>query len=140
MGSKTRSEFEALENDLPATVDGAAIKRMRVVAHALDEGFRVPGTDVRVGLDPIVGILPGAGDAAAAVASLYLAAESARLGVSQSTLLRMLANIGIDTVIGSVPVLGVAFDAVWKANKRNLKLALTDLADEGDGADTVALE
>ncbi|AFO57315.1 MULTISPECIES: DUF4112 domain-containing protein [unclassified Natrinema] len=134
MVRETRSELETLENALPTMVDEAAIKRMRVVAHALDEGLRVPGTGVRVGLDPIVGILPGAGDAAAAVVSLYLAAESARLGVSQSTLLRMLANIGIDTVIGSVPLLGVAFDAVWKANKRNLKLALKDLADEGSGA------
>ncbi|ELY76733.1 DUF4112 domain-containing protein [Natrinema pallidum] len=144
MRRNTRSEFEALENDLPARVDEAAIKRMRVVAHTLDEGFRVPGTDSRIGIDPIVGILPGAGDAAAAAVSLYLAAESARLGVSQSTLLRMLVNIGIDTVIGSVPVLGVAFDAVWKANKRNLKLALRDLADESGGAehgpDTVPLE
>ncbi|ELY81385.1 DUF4112 domain-containing protein [Natrinema gari] len=144
MVRETRSELETLENALPTTVDEAAIKRMRVVAHALDEGLRVPGTGVRVGLDPIVGILPGAGDAAAAVVSLYLAAESARLGVSQSTLLRMLANIGIDTVIGSVPLLGVAFDAVWKANKRNLKLALKDLADEGGGAahgpDAVSLE
>ncbi|WP_226480254.1 DUF4112 domain-containing protein [Natrinema amylolyticum] len=128
--SDSSSELEALKNDLPAAVDEAAIKRMHVVAHALDEGARVPGTDFRIGIDPIVGILPGAGDTAAAAVSLYLVVESARLGVSQSTLLRMLANIGVDTVIGSVPVLGVVFDAFWKANKWNLKLALEDLADE----------
>ncbi|MDF9744311.1 DUF4112 domain-containing protein [Natrinema salsiterrestre] len=129
-GDDLSSELEALE-DLPAAVDEAAIDRMRVVAHALDEGVRVPGTDFKVGLDPIVGILPGAGDTAAAVVSLYLVVESARQGVSQSTLLRMLANIGVDAVIGSVPVLGVIFDAFWKANKWNLQLALEDLADEG---------
>ncbi|QLK27082.1 DUF4112 domain-containing protein [Natrinema zhouii] len=126
------SELEELIEDLPAAVDEAAIKRMRVVAHALDEGVPIPGTNFRVGLDPIVGILPGAGDAAAAGVSLYLVVEAARMDVSQSTLLRMLANIGVDTVIGSVPVLGVIFDAFWKANKWNLKLVLEDLA-ETDG-------
>jgi len=126
------SELEELRDDLPAAVDEAAIERMRVVAHALDEGVRVPGTDFKIGLDPIVGILPGAGDTAAAVVSLYLVAESARIGVSRSTLARMLANVGIDAVIGSVPLLGVIFDAFWKANKWNLKLALTDLAEASD--------
>ena len=125
------SELETLEDDLPAAVDEAAIKRMRVVARTLDEGIRVPLTDVRVGLDPIVGVLPGAGDTAAAVVSLYLVVEAARLGVSQSTLLRMLANIGIDAVVGSIPILGTIFDVFWKANKWNLKLALEDLADDG---------
>ncbi|WP_226007825.1 DUF4112 domain-containing protein [Natrinema salinisoli] len=134
-GDDLSSELEALE-DLPAAVDEAAIKRMHTVAHALDEGIRVPGTDFKMGLDPIVGILPGAGDTAAAVVSLYLVVESARQGVSQSTLLRMLANIGVDAVIGSVPVLGVIFDAFWKANKWNLQLALEDLADEGGQSDS----
>jgi len=54
------------------------------------------------------------------------------MGVSRSTLARMLANVGIDAVIGSVPLLGVIFDAFWKANKWNLKLALTDLAEASD--------
>lgn len=138
------SELEALRDDLPDHVDDAAVARMRVVAHALDEGVPIPGTDFRVGLDPIVGILPGAGDAVAAAVSLYLVAESARMGVSQSTLLRMLANIGVDAVAGSVPVLGVVFDAFWKANKWNLKLALQDLAEEGDrtesGPEVVTIE
>jgi len=124
------ADLEGLEDDLPATIDDGAIERMRLVAHTLDEGIRVPGTDFRVGLDPIVGILPGAGDTAAAAVSLYIIVEAARMGVSQSTLLRMLANVGVDAVIGSVPVLGVIFDAFWKANTWNLKLALEDLAAE----------
>jgi len=123
------ADLEALEDDLPATVDDGAIERMRLVARAFDEGIRVPGTDFRVGLDPVVGILPGAGDTAAAAVSLYLVVEAARMGVSQSTLLRMLANVGVDAVVGSVPVLGVVFDAFWKANKWNLQLALEDLAE-----------
>ncbi|ELZ08827.1 hypothetical protein C478_18126 [Natrinema thermotolerans DSM 11552] len=134
--TERRSDLETLIDDLPAAVDDAAVTRMRVVAHALDEGVPVPGTDFRIGLDPIVGILPGAGDTVAGAVSLYLVAEAARLGVSLSTLVRMIANVGVDTVIGSVPLLGVAFDAVWKANKWNLKLALQDLADEGSETDT----
>ncbi|AGB30784.1 hypothetical protein C488_03540 [Natrinema pellirubrum DSM 15624] len=134
--TERRSELETLINDLPAAVDDAAVTRMRVVAHALDEGVPVPGTDFRIGIDPIVGILPGAGDTVAGAVSLYLVAEAARLGVSLSTLARMIANVGVDTVVGSIPLLGVAFDAVWKANKWNLKLALQDLAAEGDETNT----
>ncbi|MGQ3410998.1 DUF4112 domain-containing protein [Natrinema sp. LN54] len=126
------SELERFEDDLPATVDEAAIKRMQTVARILDEGVRLPGTDFKFGIDPIVGILPGAGDTVTGVVSLYIVAEAARMGVSQSTLLRMLANIGVDTIGGSVPVLGVVFDAFWKSNKWNLRLALEDLA-EADG-------
>ncbi|PCR89371.1 DUF4112 domain-containing protein [Natrinema ejinorense] len=139
-----RSELESFEGDLPAGVDEAAIKRMHVVARALDEGVRVPGTGFKIGLDPLVGILPGAGDAAAAAVSLYIVVESARMGVSRSTLVRMLANIGVDAVVGSVPLLGVLFDAVWKANKWNLRLALEDLADgSGEsqrGSETVTID
>ncbi|SER92242.1 DUF4112 domain-containing protein [Natrinema salaciae] len=138
------SELEALEGKLPAAADEAAVERMHLVARTLDEGIRVPGTDFKIGVDPIIGVLPGAGDSVAAVVSLYLVAESARMGVSRSTLVRMLANIGVDTVIGSIPVLGVAFDAVWKANKWNLQLALEDLADgdgdSEDGPDVVAID
>ena len=138
------SALEEFGDDLPAEVDEAAIDRMRTVARVLDEGLRVPGTDFRFGLDPIVGILPGAGDAVTAVISLYIVAESARMGVSQSTLLRMLANIAVDTVGGSVPVIGVLFDALWKSNKWNVKLAIEELADSSDestsGPETVVID
>lgn len=111
--------MDDFDGELPETVDEAAIGRMRAVARLLDDGMRIPGTDFRIGLDPIVGILPGAGDTVAAVASLYIVFESARQEVSRPTLLRMLGNIAVDTVGGSVPVLGTVFDAFWKANKWN---------------------
>ena len=130
------SALEEFGDDLPTAVDDAAINRMRAVARILDEGLRLPGTDFRFGLDPIVGILPGAGDTATSIVSLYIVAESARMGVSQSTLLRMLANIAVDTLGGSVPLLGVVFDAFWKSNKWNVQLALEDLAEEGGGSAT----
>ena len=120
---------------LPDSVDEAAVQRMRFVARLLDDSIRLPGTEFKIGLDPIVGLLPVAGDAVAAALSGYIVLESARLGVSYLTLLRMLANVGVDFAVGSVPVVGDIFDVAWKANVRNLQLALADL-----GVDAEAVE
>jgi hypothetical protein len=117
----------AFEGTLPASVDEAAVRRMATVARVLDDGFRIPGTDARIGIDPILGIVPGAGDAVAAGLSLYVVLEAARLGVSFGTLVTMLATIAADAALGSIPVVGVVIDAVFKANVRNLELALSDL-------------
>src|SRR5262245_30367321 len=89
-------------------------------AYWLDDGLRVPGTRVRVGLDPILGLVPGLGDAAGAVIAAWMLVEGARLGVSPATLARMALNIGFDAVIGSVPVFGDVFDFFWKSNRKNL--------------------
>lgn len=114
-------------DELPETLDDAAVERMRAVAKLLDEQVEVPGTDFRVGLDPLVSAIPVAGDAVGAVISLYIVAEAAYLGVSFSTVLRMLGNVAIDAIGGSIPYAGVLFDVFWKTNKRNLELALDDL-------------
>jgi len=138
MESLSTPSLEAQPDDvesLPDSVDEAAVQRMRFVAHLLDDSIRLPGTEFRIGLDPIVGVLPVAGDAVAAALSGYIILESARLGVSYLTLLRMLANVGVDFAVGSVPVVGDIFDVAWKANVRNLRLALADL-----GADAEAVE
>lgn len=111
-----------------AGVDDAALARMRTVARLLDDSIRVPGTNVRFGLDPVLGILPGAGDVAAAGLSLYIVFEAARQGVPTPILLRMLANIAIDTFAGSVPLAGDLFDAAFKANRRNVDLAARALS------------
>ena len=87
----------------------------------MDDAFRVPGTEFRIGLDPILGILPVVGDGVATLFSLYVVAEAAVAGVPQRTLLRMLAVVAVDTVVGSVPVLGPVFDAAWKANRWNVR-------------------
>ncbi|WP_049972221.1 DUF4112 domain-containing protein [Haladaptatus cibarius] len=127
-------EFD-FDGELPDTVNRAAIERMRTVARVFDDLVRVPGTDFRVGIDPILGALPGVGDVISAGLSLYIVVEAAWLGVSFTTLLRMIANIAIDVVGGTIPIVGGIVDAVWKANKRNLELVLNDLAEEpwGDG-------
>lgn len=119
-------------DDLPAGIDEAAVARMRTVATLLDDSIRVPGTDIRFGIDPLLGVLPGAGDTVAAGLSLYIVYESVRLGVPTPTIARMLANIAIDAVVGSVPLVGDLFDAAFKANRRNVELALRSLpADAG---------
>ncbi|WP_128225179.1 DUF4112 domain-containing protein [Halobacteriaceae bacterium SHR40] len=117
------------DGELPESVDKAALTRMETVAHILDESVRVPGVGFRIGVDPILGALPVAGDVVSAAFSLYIVAESAYLGVSFTTLLEMLANITIDVAGGSIPYVGTVIDALWKANKRNVELALEDLAE-----------
>lgn len=102
--------------------EAAALARVRTVTRLLDEAVRIPGTDFRIGLDPILSLLPVAGDAAAAVVSLYPIVEAYRLGVPGRTLVVMLTLVAVDAVTGSVPVFGSVFDAFWKANAWNYRL------------------
>lgn len=103
-------------------VTHSSVRRVNRMGRLLDEAIRVPGTNVKIGLDPILGIVPGVGDGVATLFSLYIVLEAVRAGVSRSMLLRMLANIGVDAVVGSIPVVGPVFDAFWKANKWNARL------------------
>lgn len=132
-------DFEAAY-DLPESVDQAAIERMRLVARVFDDLVQIPGTDFSVGLDPLLGAVPAIGDAVSAGVSLYVVLEAANLGVSYTTLLRMLGNVAIDAAGGLIPYAGTAFDAVFRANKRNLELALADLAESGGGAEPVEID
>ena len=108
--------------------DEARLKRVRLLSRLLDEQFRIPGTTQRVGLDGLIGLIPGVGDAAGTLLSAYILYEAIRLGAPPSVLLRMAANIGIDAVVGAIPVAGDLFDIVWKANKRNATLLHAYLA------------
>jgi hypothetical protein len=117
------------DGPVPEGVDEAAVKRMRLVARVMDDGVRVPMTETRVGLDPLFGVVPGAGDLLAAGISTYIVLEAARLGVSYVTLVEMLATVAVDTALGAIPVVGTVVDAVFKSNRRALALALDDLAD-----------
>ena len=93
-----------------------------ILADWLDAKFRVPGLGIRFGLDALLGLLPGVGDAASALASLYILSTASRAGVSRATVARMALNIGLDAVVGAIPLLGDLFDVYWKANQRNVAL------------------
>ena len=135
-GSRLDIEYDG---ELPASVDRSALNRMATVAYVLDESVRIPGIGYRVGVDPVLGILPVAGDVVSAGFSLYIVAESAYLGVSLTTLVRMLASITVDVAGGSIPVVGTLADVAWKANKHTVGLAVRDLAEpvDADGGSAV---
>lgn len=99
-----------------------ALQRLDRYARRLDSQFRIPGTNIRFGLDPILGLIPGLGDLVGLVLSLYLVVEAIRLGAGVGLVLKMLANLLVEFVIGLVPVIGDAFDVMWKANNRNVRL------------------
>ena len=98
------------------------LARARALTILLDTAVRVPGTSFRFGLDPVLGLVPGLGDMAGAVLSGYVVILASRHGAPRSVIFRMLGNIAIDTVGGTVPVIGDLFDAGWKSNTRNLAL------------------
>lgn len=101
------------------------------LAHWLDDRFKIPGTNIRFGLDGLLGIVPGIGDTASSLASLYLVIEARRLGVPRLTIARMLINVLLDWVIGLIPLLGDIFDIAYKANRRNIALLQKHLAKTG---------
>jgi hypothetical protein len=99
-----------------------ARRRVAALAVLLDSAFVIPGTSVRVGLDPLVGLIPAAGDAISAAASLYIVYEGWRLGASRGQVAAMLGNVAIDALAGVVPGLGDVVDLAFKANMRNLAI------------------
>ena len=102
---------------------------MRRVARIMDDAVEIPGLGIRIGLDPLIGLIPGLGDAAGALISAWIIVSAARLGASRSVLARMLANAGIDALTGAVPVFGDLFDFAFRANRKNLRLLEAHLAD-----------
>jgi hypothetical protein len=104
-----------------------SLQRLRQLSYVLDNAIPIPGTGYRIGLDPIIGLLPGAGDTVAGVLSAYIVVEAARMGVPRETLVRMASNIVLEVVLGAVPMLGDVFDAAWKANAKNIALLETHI-------------
>lgn len=96
--------------------------KSRKYAELLDNWFTIPGTKIKVGLDPILGLVSGIGDLAGASLSVYFMFYATRLGAKSSVLLRMFMNIMADLTIGLIPILGDLFDVAWKANLRNAEL------------------
>jgi Domain of unknown function (DUF4112) len=98
------------------------LKRIRQLSQLLDGAIVIPGTKQRIGLDPILGLIPGGGDTLSALLSGYIIIEAARMGLPRKALMQMVGNIVIDTFAGTVPVLGDIFDVFSKANLRNMQI------------------
>jgi len=106
----------------PTPTEETALAQLRGLTRVLDGAITIPGTGIRVGLDPIIGLVPVVGDWIGAALSGYIIVQGARLGASGATLMRMTGNLVVDLVVGSVPVLGDIFDLGFRANERNLAL------------------
>ena len=100
----------------------ARLGRLRQLAWIIDAAFRLPGTRFRFGLNSLIGLTPAAGDAVLAAVSLYIVWEAHALGLPRHKLGKMLANVGVETLAGAVPILGDLFDMTFKANLRNLAI------------------
>lgn len=114
---------------MPEELAPRAPADLRRLARLLDAAVRIPGTDIRIGLDPLLGLLPGVGDSLSSLLSGWLVVRAAGLGASPATLARMVGNLLVDAAIGTIPVLGDLFDVGWRANERNLALLEGQLAD-----------
>jgi hypothetical protein len=114
------------------------LARIDTLATLLDSAFVVPGTKIRFGLDAIVGLVPGIGDFVTSLVSLYIVHEARQLGAPAHLLVRMVANIAIDGIVGSAPLAGDIFDVMWRANRRNMALLYEHLRNQGEFARTVA--
>jgi hypothetical protein len=120
------SEVEIVDGEYirpQANANSDAEEMIEKIAWLMDRSIPIGG--VRVGLDPILGLIPGLGDVFSSLISTVLIVQAHRAGVSKPTVLRMMANVGIDTAVGAVPLVGDIFDFAWKANSKNLELYRT---------------
>jgi len=116
-------KVETIRIDKTPKRDTVEIERsLEQLSRLMDGLFRIPGVGWRFGLDSIVGLIPGVGDTATSLVSLYILVSAVRYRVPKVTLLRMGFNIGLDYVIGSLPIVGDIFDAWWKSNQKNVEL------------------
>jgi hypothetical protein len=100
----------------------ATLNRIRKLSRLMDTAIRIPGTGFRIGLDPIIGLLPGAGDLISTAFSAYIIYLATRFQIPGKDLRKMLFNIGLEAAVGTVPLVGDLFDAYYKSNIRNLAL------------------
>lgn len=117
--------FEAIKSSAPSR--NAALRRMQAVANLLDTAFVIPGTNQRVGIDAIIGLVPGLGDVVTTILSSYVIWEARNLGVSRLALARMITNLAVHAAIGSVPLIGDMFDAFFRVNQRNMRIVRSQL-------------
>ncbi|MFG0319410.1 MAG: DUF4112 domain-containing protein [Planctomycetota bacterium JB042] len=114
----------------------AELERTRRLARLLDAEFRLPGTRFRFGLDPLLGLVPGVGDALSAALSGHTIWRASRLGVPGRVLRRMIRNVLVDLLLGAIPLVGDVLDFFVRANRKNLALLEAHLESAGASANT----
>lgn len=112
----------------------ASVARIEALSRVMDSAFAIPGTNVRLGLDAIIGLVPVIGDLVSQAISGYIIWEARKLGVSRFTMARMIGNTALDTLVGIIPFAGDAFDVMFRANMKNLALLKRHLEKKGYGA------
>ena len=116
-------EFDRIAAQLQVGRDPASVRRrVEAMEQLLERAFPIPGTNMRVGLDAIVGLVPVVGDLVTTAMGAWLVWEARNLGMSKFQLVRMAGNIGVDALVGAVPIVGDLFDFAFKSNTRNLRI------------------
>jgi hypothetical protein len=116
------------------------LKWIENISHWMDDKFRIPGTSIRFGLDPIIGLIPGVGDGTSFMVSAFMILSMVRNGVSGQLAMKMIGNVVFDSLLGTIPFIGDLIDFGQKANTRNLKLLKehqTTGANNGSGIGTL---
>lgn len=124
----TKEAFDFLREVNKGLTHEQRLAQVRFLANLMDDRFAVPGTRVRFGFDTVLGLVPGLGDALTSAISLLIVHHAWASGAPKLTLARMLGNVGVDFVIGVIPVLGDLMDFAWKANRKNARLLEEHLA------------
>src|SRR5215204_4809839 len=112
--------FEALKSAGPTQADSVA--RLEALATLLDSAFIIPGTKQRVGIDALLGLIPGIGDLVSTALASYIIWEAKQLGLPRWKIARMIGNVAVDTTVGAIPFAGDLFDVAFRANRRNMKI------------------
>jgi hypothetical protein len=106
----------------PSPAEDESLEALVDLATMLDSRWRIPGTGLRFGVDAVAGLVPGFGDVAAGIVSAFVIYKAAQMGAPGHVIARMVGNVALDTVVGSVPLLGSVFDVFFKANNRNVAM------------------
>ncbi len=120
----SQEQFSQIAKDMPGMGSDphSVRKRVEAMEQLLERSFHIPGTRIPVGLDSIIGLVPVLGDLVTAAMGAYMIWEARNLGMSKWKLVRMTANVGIDTALGAIPLAGDAFDFLWRSNSKNLRI------------------
>ena len=113
-------------------INEETLLRLQLLSQRLDESITLPGTKYKIGIDPIIGLIPGGGDVIGGILSMYIMHTGIKMGVQKTVIIKMFRNIALDFLIGWIPIIGDIFDVIWKSNQKNVKLIEKSLNLEND--------